>query len=76
MFTLEFDKNVLASTHKTFSFHYLPFCLQVEEPFLPFWRRKVPVYVASASVMLFLVSIDFNFLERKQVVNKNYQVLY
>lgn len=29
----------------------------VEEPYLPFWRRRVPVYVASLSVMLFLVSL-------------------
>jgi len=29
----------------------------VEEPYLPFWRRRVPVYVASLSVMLFLVAI-------------------
>lgn len=28
----------------------------VEEPFVPFWRRRVPIMAASFSVMLFLVS--------------------
>ncbi|KAK2172730.1 hypothetical protein NP493_931g00039 [Ridgeia piscesae] len=30
---------------------------RVNEPYMPFWRRRLPVYITSVSVMLFLVAL-------------------
>ena len=32
--------------------------LQIEEPYLPFWRRRVPIYLGSVSTVIFMVNIN------------------